>query len=109
MTLPSFEEVKADKFKFAQATKIIHQETNPLNARTLVQYHDPLCNFHLLATMRDYDDRHLTIPLLQERFESVTDQTGGFDIKRRCSLVEYQDRRPPYESASDGNTLSLSA
>ena len=32
--LPSFEEVKADKQQFARATKIIHQETNPLNART---------------------------------------------------------------------------
>ena len=38
--LPSFEEVKADKRKFAQATRIIHSETNPLNAKTLVQFHD---------------------------------------------------------------------
>ena len=34
IVLPSFEEVKADKRKFAQATKVIHQETNPLNAKT---------------------------------------------------------------------------
>src|SRR5512135_3420815 len=33
LVLPSYEEVKADKQKFAQATKVIHQETNPLNAK----------------------------------------------------------------------------
>src|SRR3954449_100540 len=34
IVLPSFEEVKTDKQKFALATRTIHQETNPLNART---------------------------------------------------------------------------
>src|SRR6516225_9084599 len=37
IVLPSFEEVKGEKRRFAAATKIIHQETNPLNARRLVQ------------------------------------------------------------------------
>ncbi len=40
IVLPSFEEVKTDKLRFVQATKIIHQETNPLNAKRLVQFHD---------------------------------------------------------------------
>src|SRR5436305_2141837 len=40
LLLPSYEDVKTDKRKFARATKIIHQETNPLNAKTLVQFHD---------------------------------------------------------------------
>ncbi len=40
IVLPSFEEIKADRFAFAKATRIIHQETNPLNAKALVQYHD---------------------------------------------------------------------
>ncbi len=40
IVLPSFEEVKSDKHKFARATKIIHQETNPINAKRLVQFHD---------------------------------------------------------------------
>ena len=40
IVLPSYEEVKADKKLFARATKIIHQETNPLNAKRLVQFHD---------------------------------------------------------------------
>ena len=38
--LPSYEDVKGDKKAFALATRTIHQETNPLNAKTLVQYHD---------------------------------------------------------------------
>lgn len=37
--LPSFEEVKADKRAFAEATRRIHEETNPLNARRVLQVH----------------------------------------------------------------------
>lgn len=37
--LPSFEQVSTDKLAFAEATKIIHNETNPYNARRLVQRH----------------------------------------------------------------------
>ncbi len=37
--LPSFEEVKADKHQFAVATRLVHLETNPLNARRLTQTH----------------------------------------------------------------------
>src|SRR5947209_10262158 len=40
ITLPSYENVKADKWTFAEATRIIHINTNPFNAQTLVQYHD---------------------------------------------------------------------
>ncbi|MHC5072517.1 MAG: radical SAM protein, partial [Planctomycetota bacterium] len=37
--LPSFEEVKASKRAFAVMTRILHQETNPLNGRRLTQRH----------------------------------------------------------------------
>lgn len=37
--LPSFEEVSSDKRSFARMTKIAHLETNPFNAKRLVQYH----------------------------------------------------------------------
>ena len=40
LTLPSFEQVSTDKHAFAEMTKIAHVETNPHNARRLVQYHD---------------------------------------------------------------------
>src|SRR5439155_219931 len=39
LRLPSYEEVKADKWAFAEATRLIHIHTNPFNAQALVQYH----------------------------------------------------------------------
>ncbi|MGQ9504998.1 MAG: YgiQ family radical SAM protein [Thermogutta sp.] len=39
LVLPSFEEVVADKLAFALMTKMAHLETNPYNARRLIQYH----------------------------------------------------------------------
>lgn len=39
LVLPSFEEVVADKLAFARMTKMAHLETNPYNARRLIQYH----------------------------------------------------------------------
>src|SRR5437870_3327297 len=40
ITLPTFDEVHADKLKFVEATRLIHINTSPFNAKTLVQYHD---------------------------------------------------------------------
>ena len=40
LTLPSFEETATDKRAFAVLTRIAHHETNPYNARRLVQLHD---------------------------------------------------------------------
>jgi uncharacterized radical SAM protein YgiQ len=37
--LPSFEQVQADQVLYAQASRVLHQESNPLNARPLVQRH----------------------------------------------------------------------
>src|SRR3984957_19309071 len=38
--LPSFESVKSDKIAFVEATRLIHVHTNPINAKTLVQFHE---------------------------------------------------------------------
>ncbi|HEY5312043.1 MAG TPA: YgiQ family radical SAM protein, partial [Pirellulales bacterium] len=40
LVLPSYEQAVADKHAFADLTKIAHNETNPYNARRLVQAHD---------------------------------------------------------------------
>ncbi len=40
ISLPSYEKVLADKWAFAEMTKIAHHETNPYNARRLTQRHD---------------------------------------------------------------------
>jgi uncharacterized radical SAM protein YgiQ len=37
--LPSFERVKEDLVRYAHASRVLHQETNPGNARALVQRH----------------------------------------------------------------------
>ena len=37
--LPDYEQVRADSLLYAQASRILHQETNPGNARALVQRH----------------------------------------------------------------------
>lgn len=41
VVLPSYEDVAADKRAFAHMTRMAHLETNPFNARRLVQYHGP--------------------------------------------------------------------
>src|SRR5205814_1984536 len=38
--LPSYEDVKTDKHAFVEATRLIHINTNPFNAKALVQFHD---------------------------------------------------------------------
>jgi uncharacterized radical SAM protein YgiQ len=43
IVLPSYEQVAGDPWAFAEMTKISHNETNPHNARRLVQYHDREC------------------------------------------------------------------
>jgi uncharacterized radical SAM protein YgiQ len=43
VALPSYEEVVEDRFKFAEMTKISHLETNPYNAKRLLQYHGREC------------------------------------------------------------------
>lgn len=37
VVMPTWEDVKADKRKYAQASRILHYETNPYNARPLLQ------------------------------------------------------------------------
>ncbi len=37
--LPSYEQVRDDPVLYAQASRVLHQESNPLNARALVQRH----------------------------------------------------------------------
>jgi uncharacterized radical SAM protein YgiQ len=41
LVMPSWEEVKNDKMQYAQASRILHYETNPFNARPLLQRDTP--------------------------------------------------------------------
>jgi len=42
--LPSYEQVKADAVLYAHASRVLHLETNPGNARALVQAHQSTPN-----------------------------------------------------------------
>jgi uncharacterized radical SAM protein YgiQ len=109
IVIPSYEEVKTDKRKFAAATKIIHQETNPLNARRLVQYHDRqavVCNppalpispqdmdriYGLPYTRRPHPMYTEPIPAYEMIKDSVTIMRGCFGGCTFCSITAHQGR-----------------
>ena len=110
ITLPSFEEIKADRFAFARATRIIHQETNPLNAKALVQYHDrqavvanppslPISEedmdraYGLPYTRRPHPMyRGEKIPAFETVKDSVTIMRGCFGGCTFCSITAHQGR-----------------
>jgi uncharacterized radical SAM protein YgiQ len=109
IVLPSFEEVKADKLAFAEATRVIHINTNPLNAATLVQYHDreavvvnppglPLSQeemdrvYDLPYTRRPHPSYTEPIPAHEMIKDSVTLMRGCFGGCTFCSITAHQGR-----------------
>ncbi len=76
--LPSYEEVVADKLQFAEATRIIHHETNPLNARRLVQAHGRewiVCNPPQLPVTQDAMDRIYSFRILDDPIRSTRNRS----------------------------------
>ncbi len=109
ITLPSYEAVCADKPTFADATRIIHNETNPYNARRLVQYHDrqavvvnppqyPVAQavmdaiYDLPYTRRPHPSYTEAIPAHQMIKDSVTIMRGCFGGCTFCSITAHQGR-----------------
>ena len=109
LALPSFEQVRDDKLAFAEATKIIHNETNPYNARRLMQKHDRrtiVCNRPALPISQASMDRiyglpytrlpHPTytepIPAFEMIKESITIMRGCFGGCTFCSITTHQGR-----------------
>jgi uncharacterized radical SAM protein YgiQ len=109
VVLPSFEEVKADKLAFAEATRLIHVNTNPFNAKTLVQYHDretvvvnppclPLSQeemdaiYDLPYTRRPHPSYTEPIPAYEMIKDSVTIMRGCFGGCTFCSITAHQGR-----------------
>ena len=109
LALPSFEEVRADKWAFAEATKIIHNETNPYNARRLVQWHDrqavvanpprfPVSQeamdriYGLPYTRRPHPTYGEPIPAFEMIKDSVTIMRGCFGGCTFCSITTHQGR-----------------
>lgn len=107
--LPSYEEVCADKLAFSMATRLVHRETNPLNARRVVQAHgDRLVVINPPALPLDeaemdaiYDApftrvRHphyvVSIPAETMIGSSVTIMRGCFGGCSFCSITAHQGR-----------------
>jgi uncharacterized radical SAM protein YgiQ len=107
--LPSYEQVKADKLVFAEATRIIHVNTNPLNARTLVQYHDrqavvvnppslPISQaemdqiYDLPYNRRPHPSYREPVPAYEMIKDSVTIMRGCFGGCTFCSITAHQGR-----------------
>ncbi len=107
--LPSYEEVRDDKWAFAEATRIIHTHTNPFNAAALVQFHDrqavvqtppafPLTQqemdavYDLPYTRRPHPRYAEPIPAYEMIKDSVTILRGCFGGCTFCSITAHQGR-----------------
>ena len=109
ITLPSFEEVKSEKSKFVEATRIIHVNTSPFNAKTLIQHHDrqavvvtppplPIAEaemdaiYDLPYTRRPHPAYKEPIPAFEMIKDSVTIMRGCFGGCTFCSITTHQGR-----------------
>jgi uncharacterized radical SAM protein YgiQ len=109
IVLPNYEEVKSDKSAFVEATRLIHVNTNPLNARTLVQFHGreavvvnppalPLTQeemdqvYDLPYTRRPHTSYTEPIPAYEMIKDSVTLMRGCFGGCTFCSITAHQGR-----------------
>jgi uncharacterized radical SAM protein YgiQ len=109
ITLPSYEQVRADKHAFAEATRLIHVNTSPFNAKTLVQYHDrqavvvtppplPIAEsemdaiYDLPYTRRAHPSYKEPIPAYEMIKDSVTIMRGCFGGCTFCSITTHQGR-----------------
>ncbi len=119
--LPSFEQVKQDPLLYAHASRVFHLETNPGNARALVQRHgnrDVWLNPPPLPLTSDELDRVYELPFSRRphsaygearipawemiRF-SVNIMRGCFGGCTFCSITEHEGRI--IQSRSEGSIL----
>ena len=109
LELPSYEDVAADKIAFSKATRMIHHETNPLNARRLMQRHStqivvanppqlPISQeamdriYGLPYTRRPHPSYKEAIPAFNMIKNSVTIMRGCFGGCTFCSITAHQGR-----------------
>src|SRR5262245_28013651 len=109
LTLPSYTDVCRDKPTFAEATRIIHNETNPYNAKRLVQWHDrqaivanppafPISQasmdviYTLPYTRQPHPVYREPIPAFEMIKDSVTIMRGCFGGCTFCSITAHQGR-----------------
>ena len=107
--IPNFEAVCADKMAFVEATREIHHNTNPFNAKALVQYHANqavVCNppghplaqaemdriFGLPYNRRPHPSYSEPIPAHEMIKDSITVMRGCFGGCTFCSITAHQGR-----------------
>lgn len=87
LVLPSYEEVSSDKAAFAAMTRAIHQETNPHNARQLLQY----CSREAVVVNPP------ALPLAEEEIDRIY----GLPFTRRPHPSYGRQRIPAFEVVKD--------
>lgn len=111
LVLPSYEEIKRDKKKFAEAFAIQNREQNPFIGKTLVQPHgsryliqlppakplsqpemDELYQLPFQRTWHPRYEKAGGIPALQEVEFSITDHRGCFGGCTFCAINFHQGR-----------------
>jgi uncharacterized radical SAM protein YgiQ len=109
VSLPSFEDVCADKVAFSIATRLTHRESNPFNARRLVQAHGdrlvvqnppalPLSEAEMDAvydrpfTRRRHPSYRQEVPAERMIGASITILRGCFAGCSFCSITTHQGR-----------------
>jgi uncharacterized radical SAM protein YgiQ len=109
VTIPGYEDVVRDKAAFAEATRMIHNETNPYNARGVIQWHGDRAvvqNPPDLPLSRDEMDRIYDLPYTRKPHpayreaipahemvkDSVTILRGCFGGCTFCSITTHQGR-----------------
>ncbi|HEV3384951.1 MAG TPA: YgiQ family radical SAM protein, partial [Gemmata sp.] len=125
--IPTYDEVRTNKELFAEATRIIHTNTNPFNAATLVQFHDrqavvqmppalPLAQeeidgiYDLPYTRRPHPRYTEPIPAHEMIKDSVTLMRGCFGGCTFCSITAHQGRiiqsRSPESVMREANKIA---
>ncbi len=89
--LPSYEQVKADPVLYAHASRVLHLETNPGNARALVQRHgdrDVWLNPPPIPLTTTEMDHVFGLPYARSPHPAYADENGGYDGATRIPAWE---------------------
>ncbi len=89
--LPAYEQVKSDKVLYAHANRVLHLETNPGNARALVQRHgqrDVWINPPPIPLSTAEMDQVFDLPYARSPHPSYADEQGGFDAATKIPAWE---------------------
>ena len=82
LRLPAYEQVKSDPVLYAHANRVLHLETNPGNARALVQRHgerDVWINPPPIPLATDEMDQVFDLPYARSPHPVYADQNGSHD------------------------------